>query len=100
MRMSSNQTTLFLNIVFLIFLLNTQFSKADANEDLFSAIESNNINAVINAVNKGADVNAKNFEGTSVLHLAAFGGNLEIVKYLVGKGANRAALVQNTYYTW
>jgi ankyrin repeat protein len=36
-------------------------------------------------VNKGGDINFKNENGGSILHSAAMGGNVEIVKYLIEK---------------
>lgn len=43
-------------------------------------------------VSKGADVNARSTDGRTPLHVAAASGSFSIVKFLVGRGANPAAL--------
>jgi ankyrin repeat protein len=40
----------------------------------------------------GADVNAADHEGNTALHNAAARGDVEMITYLVGKGANLAAI--------
>jgi ankyrin repeat protein len=39
-------------------------------------------------VEKGADVNAKSNNGTTILFAAVFSGDLKVVQYLVEKGAD------------
>jgi len=49
---------------------------------------SGNIEAVKQHLNDGAEVNAKNSDGRTPLHLAAFGGHKEIVELLIAKGGD------------
>jgi len=57
-------------------------------ELLFCGAEKGKLLAVKKAIEKGADVNAREgFWGDTPLHEAAAGGHLEVVKYLVENGA-------------
>ncbi len=56
--------------------------------DLFTTIRRGNFIEVIRLVTHGADVNASNKYGDTVLHLAAGKGHAAIVEYLVIQGAN------------
>ena len=59
------------------------------NDNLLAAAEEGNLDAVRNAVNSGADINAQNeFLKESALHIASSRGYLEIVKYLVENDAD------------
>jgi len=46
------------------------------------------INGLEYVIEQGAEINAKNDEGFTALHLAAIGGMPKIVKYLIEKSAN------------
>ena len=52
------------------------------------AIQNNDENILRFLVDKGADINAKGFNGNSSLHLALLNDKLEIVRFLVDKGAD------------
>ncbi|NSM56492.1 ankyrin repeat domain-containing protein [Wolbachia endosymbiont of Atemnus politus] len=58
------------------------------NQELFDAVEQGNLSKVQECLEKGADVNDTNNWGWTPLHWAASDGKLEIVKFLVSKGAN------------
>lgn len=62
------------------------------NEELFEAVMAADFDGVKNAVAKGADINALNLEGDSVLHSTAVGdddkNSQEICKYLIERGAD------------
>ena len=57
------------------------------SKELFSVIKNNDIEIVKLLIENGADVNAKNEDGETALHLANRKGYLDIVKYLIAKGA-------------
>ena len=59
-----------------------------ANQPIFEAIAQNNLNLVIQAVNRGGLVNATDRFGHSPIHYAAYKGNVQIVDYLLKKGGN------------
>ena len=54
-----------------------------------------NIGAVKQHLAGGADVNAKNVDGWTPLHEAAFGGRKEIVELLISNGAHVNAKTKN-----
>lgn len=59
------------------------------NEELFDAIETNDIKKVKSLIKKGADVNARNFWGQSPIHFAVFEYvNASITEILIKNGAN------------
>jgi ankyrin repeat protein len=62
--------------------------------DIFKAVECGRLVQVRRFLANGADVNARFPDGANqtLLHVAAFGGNLAMVKLLVGKGADLNAL--------
>ena len=62
--------------------------------DIFWAVEHGRLQQVRKLLNSGTDVNARypNGSGGTLLHNAAFEGNLAMVKLLVGKGADVNAL--------
>lgn len=55
---------------------------------LFEASWAGDLKAVNNLVKAGADLTAQDFEGDTVLHRAAYGDNVELVKWLLRHGAN------------
>jgi hypothetical protein len=59
-----------------------------ADDALFGATKSRNLNLLKQLVAEGANVNHQNFNGETALHIAASLGNLQIVQYLIGRGAN------------
>ena len=54
---------------------------------MWDAVLEGNGDAVKEHLASGADVNAKNEEGWTVLHEAAFGGRKEMVELLIANGA-------------
>ena len=59
----------------------------ETNEQLYRAIEENDVNKVIHAIKLGADVNVVN-GSKSAIELASHDGKLAIVKILLATGAN------------
>ncbi len=58
-----------------------------ANSDLYSAVWRGRIEQVRTLVNAGADVNARDSDGDTLLHEASWRGHTEIVQILVEAGA-------------
>ncbi|MGL5253448.1 MAG: ankyrin repeat domain-containing protein [Brevinema sp.] len=56
--------------------------------DFFRAVELNMVPQVIQMINDGADINARDKMGYTALHIAAWNGNRELVEYLLQLGAN------------
>ena len=56
--------------------------------ELIEAIEKGDIEAVKQHLAAGADVNAKDEEGLTPLHLAASWGHKEVAELLIGNGAD------------
>ena len=50
-----------------------------------------NLQVVQYLVEKGANIEAKDWDKNTPLHLASYRGNTDVVKYLVSKGANKYA---------
>jgi ankyrin repeat protein len=61
--------------------------ETDLNKVLFQVLKDNDMKAVMEALEKDADVNAKDEYGKTALMLASEYGNLDIVKQLIAKGA-------------
>ncbi len=55
---------------------------------LFEASWAGNIKAMNDLLKAGADITAQDFEGDTVLHRAAYGDDVELVKWLLRHGAN------------
>ena len=58
------------------------------NDDLFDAANRGDLKKVKRLLNEGADVNAKDEDGWTPLHWAAYYGHLNVVKLLVDRGAD------------
>jgi ankyrin repeat protein len=56
------------------------------NERLFQAIRKGDLEAVKKAIEAGADVNAEDEDGRTLLHTAALRGHTEIAKVLIKAG--------------
>lgn len=54
---------------------------------IVNAVQQGNLNHIIELIREGYDVNTLDGENVSLLHWAAINNRLEIVKYLVAKGA-------------
>ncbi|WP_264707971.1 ankyrin repeat domain-containing protein [Wolbachia endosymbiont (group B) of Agriphila straminella] len=61
-------------------------AQLDLNKELLIAAKGGNLNKVIDLISKGANVNVKDNNDDTPLHLAV--GYLDVVKYLISKGAN------------
>ena len=61
---------------------------SEANQALLDAAEFGNVKPAKEAIEDGADVNAKNVDGWSPLHRAASWGHKEIAELLIAKGAD------------
>jgi len=62
--------------------------KAERRDALWAAVRAGDEKAVAAAIEKGADVNAKNEYGISALWIAANKGKTEVIQLLVARGAN------------
>jgi ankyrin repeat protein len=58
------------------------------NNALFAIAKSRNLLRLKQLVAKGANIHHKNFDGESLLHIAASLGDMRMVQYLLGQGAN------------
>lgn len=70
----------------LLLYLNPQISLA---HELIDAVRRGNIDEVEILLATGADVNAKDNDGITPLHVASRGGHKDVTKLLLAKGANR-----------
>ncbi|WP_341812896.1 ankyrin repeat domain-containing protein [Wolbachia endosymbiont (group A) of Cephus spinipes] len=61
-------------------------AQLDLNKELLIAAKGGDLNKVIDLISKGANVNVKDNNDDTPLHLAV--GYLDVVKYLISKGAN------------
>ena len=61
---------------------------SEADRALHTAVIQENTKAVKEHLASGADVNAKDDEGISLLHYAVFNGHKEITELLIAKGAD------------
>ena len=59
--------------------------------DLLTHCEEGNLNGMIDALFQGADVNAKNDDGATILHLTCCQSNPTIIKLLIGSLGNSNA---------
>ncbi|MDN5247658.1 MAG: ankyrin repeat domain-containing protein [Wolbachia endosymbiont of Tyrophagus putrescentiae] len=58
------------------------------NLELINAVKQSNLDKVKEYVNKGANVETKDSNGSTALHIAAKSGNLDITRFLLDKGAD------------
>src|SRR5262245_3041615 len=76
-------------IAAIILLTLAAVSRADAKRDaLWAAVRAGDVAAMQAALDNGADVNASNEYGVTALWIAAGKAKLEVVEFLVKKGAN------------
>ncbi len=61
---------------------------SEVNDKLLKAAKKGSLEEVKTLLEKGADVSAKDQDGSTVLMYAALSGNLELVKHLVNRGAS------------
>ena len=79
---------IFLSVFFFLIPFFSLFSQSALDSMLFEAVKSNNIEKVKAFVEQGANVNAVDKDGGTVLMWAAYKSDLDMVKYLVEKGAD------------
>ncbi|KAM3216182.1 potassium channel AKT1 isoform X1 [Capsicum annuum] len=65
-----------------------KLSAGDVGHFACVAVEQNNLNLLKDIVRYGGDVTLPKMNGSSALHVAVCEGNIEIVKYLLDRGAN------------
>lgn len=73
----------------------TKTSSECVNLCLMFCVAGGNFEKVKYLIENGADVNAKNKDGTYVLDYAKLSGNAEIMKLLVAKGANKIKSIKS-----
>lgn len=76
----------FISITLLIVILLSQLN-AQPNMRLLDAIKKDKLSDAVSAVNDGADVNARYKNGYTALMVAVINERMEIIKYLIEKGA-------------
>jgi ankyrin repeat protein len=83
-------------VAFLFFLFHLAFtySQNPLNERLLSAVKQNRFDSVKFLVEQGADVNYCDSNKATVVMWAALKGDLDMGKYLVGKGADDLCIAQ------
>ncbi|KAK4343469.1 hypothetical protein RND71_036563 [Anisodus tanguticus] len=64
-----------------------KLSAGDVGHFACAAVEQNNLNLLKDIVRHGGDVTLPKVNGSSALHVAVCEGNIEIVKYLLDRGA-------------
>ncbi|WP_341815970.1 ankyrin repeat domain-containing protein [Wolbachia endosymbiont (group B) of Idaea biselata] len=65
------------------------------DQELLIAAQYSNFDEVRDLVNQGASLNVKYSDGMTVVHSAAYGGNLDIVKYFVANAKNSLEIKDN-----
>jgi hypothetical protein len=83
-------------IALLVFAASLGLHAGDVNEDLLEASRSGDLSAVQALIGKGAALETKTPYGQTPLYLAAMNGREEVVRFLLGKGANPD--VRDTFY--
>ena len=58
------------------------------SEEFFTAVEKGDVKKAAALLEAGIDPNLQDQAGWTALHWASYGGHLEVVKYLLEKGAN------------
>ena len=64
------------------------FDASDLNDLLIHFVSNGQLEAIESLLGQGADVNMRNTNGETSLHYAALFCSVEIVEYLVSRGAN------------
>lgn len=73
-------------LFFLIILM--KIAQADPSQDLIQAVKTNDLAGIEAALTAGADVNTTDPAGKTALMIAAYGGSVEVVQYLIAHGAD------------
>jgi len=83
-------------IILAFLLVGVSSSMVAVSRELKEAIRADNLNEVKRLIeDEGENVNAQSPDGETALMVAAYGGFLNIVKYLVERGANVNATTLN-----
>src|SRR5882672_10869861 len=64
------------------------FAKDEHRDALWAAVRNGDLKAIEAALDKGADINAKNEIGITALWIATSKGKLEVIELLVRRGAD------------
>src|SRR5262249_17534496 len=72
----------------LVLVTSAASARDELRESLWAAVRNGDAKAVKAALDKGADVNARNEIGVTALWIAASKGKLEIVELLLDRGAD------------
>jgi ankyrin repeat protein len=83
-----NRTSIILFFVTILGLVASARAADDKRDALWTAVRAGDVKAIQAAIDKGADVNAKNEIGVSALWIAASKGKLPVIELLVKKGAD------------
>ena len=70
------------------YIIETTFFSFDPAQNIFDAAHAGKVKEVEFFINRGADVNVKNREGNTPLHLVVYRGELDIAEFLVSNGAD------------
>src|ERR1700761_6214750 len=65
--------------------------KTEAREALWAAVRAGDEKLIVAALDKGADVNAKNEYGITAIWIAASKGKTEVIELLLARGADPSA---------
>ena len=90
------QKVVLFSVLALLFQQPPTNPKQELNDQLFEAVRKGDVAAVKDALDRGADVNAKFRYGTTALFKAAERGNAEVAKVLLDRGAE--VKVKDTFY--
>jgi ankyrin repeat protein len=93
MRKLPSRKAIVLAVLGALLVASSQNSWADANEDLWSSSKAGDVQGVLDALNKGADVNHRfdnyyGIRGLTVLMRAACSGHARVVELLLAHGAD------------
>src|SRR4051812_31047317 len=64
------------------------FARDDKRDSLWTAVRAGDVKAIEAALDKGADINAKNEMGVSALWIAASKGKQDVIELLIKRGAD------------
>src|SRR5580692_7628969 len=83
-----NRLSIILFFVTILGLVASARAADDKRDALWTAVRAGDVKAIQAAIDKGADVNAKNEIGVSSLWIAASKGKLDVIELLVKRGAD------------
>ena len=74
-------------VVFLVLVFAVTIFAQDKNAELFDAVKDGDLATVQKLISKGADVNAKDNDGSTALKIAIDFGKSDVADFLRSKGA-------------